>query len=330
MEHEKFLYLTRSDVAACNVSLDESLRISEETYAELAKGNCEMPPKPGVHPNTCPGAFLHAMPAYHKSKGIVGIKWVGVFGHNPMKYQIPSSSALLVLNDIETGYPIAVMEAGLITAIRTANASGVSAKFLAKKNAKVLGIVGAGEQGRGTIISVCRTTPSIEEVRIYDLFPAAVERCLKEVAPQISAKIVVCSSAEEVIRGADIIATSAPLTEKKPVYHTEWLKEGALVLPVHCNGWPLKLLKENAKFVVDDWNQYHNYMFGPGKYYEEDMEAPHALLGEVILGTKAGRENDQEIIVNSNLGIALQDIALADEILRIAKEKNLGQMLSLF
>ena len=141
---------------------------------------------------------------------------------------------------------------------------------------------------------------------------------------------MVCSSAEEVIRGADIIATSAPLTEKKPVYHTEWLKEGALVLPVHCNGWPLKLLKEDAKFVVDDWNQYHNYMFGPGKYYEEDMEAPHALLGEVILGTKAGRENDQEIIVNSNLGIALQDIALADEILRIAKEKNLGQMLSLF
>lgn len=222
------------------------------------------------------------------------------------------------------------MEAGLITAIRTANASGVSAKYLAKKNAKVLGIVGTGEQGRGTIISVCRTTPSIEEVRIYDLFPAAIERCLKEVAPQISAKIVVCSCAEEVIRGSDIVATSAPLTEKKPVYQSEWLKEGALVLPVHCNGWPLKLLKEDAKFVVDDWNQYHNYMFGPGKYYEEDMEAPHALLGEVILGTKSGRENDQEIIVNSNLGIALQDIALADEVLRVAKEKNLGQMLSLF
>ena len=81
--------------------------------------------------------------------------------------------------------------------------------------------------------------------------------------------------------------------------------------------------------MVDDWNQYHNYMFGPTKYYTEDLEKPYAQLGQIINGELPGRENDEEIIVNSNLGIALQDIALADEVLKIAREKGLGQELSL-
>ena len=102
------------------------------------------------------------------------------------------------------------------------------------------------------------------------------------------------------------------------------------MLPVHCNGYSLDFIKNASKFIVDDWNQYHSYMFGPNKYYTEDLAAPYAQLGEIITGKKAGRENDEEIIVNSNLGIALQDIALAQEILSIAKEKRLGKILSLW
>ena len=328
MQIDKFVYLTRSDVAACDVSLARSLEISEQTYSEHAKGNYEMPPKPGVHPTTCPGAFHHAMPAYLPNSHAVGIKWVAVYGHNPQKYNCNSTSALMVLNDEETGYPVAIMEAGLITAIRTANASAVSAKYLARKDAKTVGMVGCGEMGRFTVRALLHVMPGLQEIKMYDLYPSMIDKLIEFVGPT-HVKFTVCSSAEEAIRDSDIVATSAPLPVKDPVYKAEWVKKGALVLPVHCNGWPLEFLK-GSKFVVDDWNQYHNYMFGPGKYYEEDMEAPHALLGEVILGTKAGRENDQEIIVNSNLGIALQDIALADEILRIAKEKNLGQTLSLF
>ena len=81
--------------------------------------------------------------------------------------------------------------------------------------------------------------------------------------------------------------------------------------------------------MVDDWNQYHSYMFGPTKYYTEDLEAPYAQLGEIIIGKKPGRENDEEIIVNSNLGIALQDLSLGFEVLKLAKEKGLGTALNL-
>lgn len=329
MEPGKFLYLTRTEVAACNISLARSLEISERTYSEHAKGHYEMPPKPGVHPDSCPGAFLHAMPAYLTESKSIGIKWIGVFGHNPTKHQIPSSSGIIVMNDYETGYPTAVMEGGLITAIRTSNASGVSCKYLARKDSKVLGVVGTGEQGRGTVLSICHVLPDIEEVKIYDLYPAMMQRLIDEVGPKIKAKITICSNAEETIRDSDIIVTSAPLAIKEPVYKAEWVKAGALVLPVHCNGWPLEFIKNASKFVVDDWNQYHNYMFGPTKYYTEDLEKPYAQLGQIINGDLPGRENDEEIIVNSNLGIALQDIALADEVLKIAREKGLGQELSL-
>lgn len=328
METGKMLFLTRSDVAKCEISLDRSLEISEKTYSEHAKGHYEMPPKPGVHPESCPGAFLHAMPARLPETKNVGIKWIGVFQHNPEKYKMPSASGIIVLNDYDSGYPVAIMEGGLVTAIRTANASGVSAKYLAKKNAKTLGIVGTGEQGRGTVLSVCRTVPTIEEVKIYDLYPNMMQRLIDECGPKISAKITICKNAEEVIRDTDIIATAAPLTVKEPVYKEEWIKEGALVLPVHCNGYSIDFFKSH-KLVVDDWNQYHNYMFGPTKYYTEDIAAPYAQLGEIINGVKPGRENDKEIIIDANLGIALQDIALAQEVYKIAQEKGLGQELSL-
>ena len=330
MEYGKMRYLTRSDVAACNVTLARSLEISEHTYSEHAKGNYEMPPKPGVHPTTCPGAFHHAMPAYLPNIHAVGIKWIAVYGHNPGKYGINSTSGLMILNDEETGYPIAIMEAGLVTAIRTGNASGVSAKYLARRDSKVIGLVGCGEQGRNTINSLLHVRPGIEEVRLFDLYPAMIDRLKAFVGERPGVRFVVCGSAEQAIRGADIVVTTAPIADKLPRYDASWIKKGALVLPVHCNGYTLDFCRSASKFVVDDWNQYHSYMFGPTKYYTEDLSAPYAQLGDIINGVKAGRENDDEIIVNANLGIALQDIALGFEILKVAREKGIGTELNLY
>lgn len=328
MQNNNMIYLSRSDVAACDVSLARSLEIAENTYSDHANGHYEMPPKPGVHPSTCPGAFHHAMPAYLPESHAVGIKWVAVYGHNPKKHNCNSTSGLIILNDEETGYPTAIMEAGLITAIRTANASGVSAKYLARKDSKTVGLVGCGEMGRFTIRALLHVMPSIQEIKLYDLYPNMIERLIEFIGPT-HVKFILCSSAEETIRDSDIVATTAPLPIKDPVYSGDWVKKGALVLPVHCNGWPLSFIKGASKFVVDDWNQYHNYMFGPTKYYTEDLAAPYAQLGEIINGQKAGRENDEEIIINSNLGIALQDVALGFEVLKIAKEKGLGTELNL-
>jgi ornithine cyclodeaminase/alanine dehydrogenase-like protein (mu-crystallin family) len=269
------------------------------------------------------------MPGYLPDQDVCGLKWVGVFGHNKLKYGVPSLSSLMILNDVETGYPIAVMEAGLITAIRTANAFAVSAKYLARKDSRVLGIVGSGEQGRFALKAICHVVPTIEEVKLYDLVPGFARKVADELGSEAGVQIFVCNSAEEVIRDSDIVATSAPLTASEPVYPIEWLKEGTLVLPIHCNGWPLELLEQN-KFIVDDWAQYHSYMFGPSKYYKQELTGFYAQLGEIVSGRKPGRESNQEIIFSANLGIALQDISLGKEVLRAAKEKGLGKTLSLY
>ena len=152
MEYGKFRYLSLADLAQCGLyDWDQAMDVAEATYKEHSRGLYEMPPKPGVHPVTCPGAFLHAMPGYLKESNICGLKWVGVFGHNRPKYGIKALSSLMILNDVETGYPLAIMEAGIITAIRTATSSGVSVKYLARKDSKVVGLVGAGEQGENNM-----------------------------------------------------------------------------------------------------------------------------------------------------------------------------------
>ena len=165
MEYGKFRYLSLADLEKCGLrDWDQAMEVAEATYMEHSKGMYEMPPKPGVHPTTCPGAFHHAMPAYLPNSHAVGIKWVAVYGHNPQKYNCNSTSALMVLNDEETGYPVAIMEAGLITAIRTANASAVSAKYLARKDAKTVGMVGCGEMGRFTVRALLHVMPELQEI----------------------------------------------------------------------------------------------------------------------------------------------------------------------
>jgi ornithine cyclodeaminase/alanine dehydrogenase-like protein (mu-crystallin family) len=328
MKAGKLLYLTREDVKKCGISLKEAIGIAERTFEEHEKGSYEMPPKPGVHPSNCPGAFLHAMPGYLPGMDIAGLKWVGVFTHNTQKYQIPSLSGVLILNDVETGYPVAIMEAGLITATRTASTSGVSAKYLAKKDSEVLGIIGAGEQGRFNTEALNIVLPNLKEVKVFDLYPEFAEKFAEDMSEKISKTVTVCKSAEEVIRVSDVVVSAAACLGGKPVYKKEWLKKDALVLPVHVYGWEFSAFKEASKFVNDDWNQWSNYAVGPDNYYQEAPKL-YAQLGEIVAGKKKGREDSDGVIVSASLGTALQDISLGKEILRIAREKNLGQELSL-
>lgn len=331
MEIGKFIYLSRSEVDQCNVSWDLAMDTAEITYVEHSKGAYEMPPKPGVHPVACPGAFHHAMPGYLPGLNACGLKWVAVFGHNRKKYGVNSLSSLMVLNDVETGYPIAVMEAGLITAIRTATASGVSVKYLARKNSEVIGLVGAGEQGRNNMKLIKHVMPSINTIKIYDIFPEFAQKLADELKEELGVNAYVVDCPEHVFRESDIVVTAAPITVKEPVYKKEWLKKGSLMLPVHSKGWEYSAFRDASKFIADDWNQYSSDMFNREKGYYRDKEVfpLYAEIGEIVTGKKAGRENDDEIIISANMGIALQDISLGMEVLRIAKEKGLGQILSL-
>src|ERR1019366_4385610 len=130
-EIRSFLYLSRADVEAVGLAMEEIIASVERVFQEMGKGGVEMPPKPGIH--TRPNAFIHAMPASIPSLGAAGMKWVSGYPGNQSK-GLPYISGLLILNDPETGLPLAVMDCTWITANRTGAATAVAAKYLARRD----------------------------------------------------------------------------------------------------------------------------------------------------------------------------------------------------
>ena len=145
MNQGEFLYLSRSDVERINIPMRDIIDALDDMFKEKGNGRVEMPPKPGIH--TRPDAFIHAMPAYIPSTEAAGMKWVSGYPENQGK-GLPYITGLLILNDADTGVPIAVMDATWITAMRTGAATAVAAKYLARPGSSSVGILACGVQGR--------------------------------------------------------------------------------------------------------------------------------------------------------------------------------------
>ena len=142
MSANTLLYLSRGDVEAVGLSMAEIIEALEAAFHEKGEGRVEMPPKPGIHPGGGDN-FIHAMPAYIPALHSAGVKWVSGFPENTQR-GLPYVSGLLILNDIETGLPLAVMDCGWITAMRTGAATAVAAKYLARADSATAGILACG------------------------------------------------------------------------------------------------------------------------------------------------------------------------------------------
>src|SRR5256885_10615008 len=156
------LYLSFADVAHCGLTPAETIAAVEFALIEHAHGRTEMPPKIGVHPR--PGTLLHAMPAYVQRATAAGMKWVGAFPQNGAR-GIAAITGLIVLNDIETGVPLAIMDAVWITAMRTAASAAVAAGKLARADSEVLGVIGPGVLGRASVAALHQAFPKLRLVR---------------------------------------------------------------------------------------------------------------------------------------------------------------------
>ena len=169
----ELLYLSRADVEGLGLSMREVLRAVDDGFAAKGRGLTEMPPKPGIH--TRPDCFIHAMPAYVREPEVAGLKWVSGYPPNPAK-GLPYITGLLVLNDPETGVPLAVMDCAWITAMRTGASAGISAKYLARTDSEVAAVVGCGVQARPSLAALVETLPALAAVRCYDVLPEAAPR----------------------------------------------------------------------------------------------------------------------------------------------------------
>lgn len=324
MKTVEFLYLSQKNVVDVGLTMEDAISIVEEVLREHGLQEFENPPKPGIH--TLKGAFIHAMPGFLPRKNTAGMKWVSGYSNN-FQRRLPSIMGLIILNDPNTGQPLAVMDGGYITALRTAAASGVSAKYLAANDASVLGIVGTGVQGRYHLLSLKEVLPRIEDIKIFDTNESVMAEFISHAKEHGSLNIISCTSAQEVIESADVVVTATGHLEER-VYKDSWVKKGALVLPVHTRGWEKSMLGKADKFIVDDWQQFNNALGGSDGYYAP-LPKLYAELGQIVTGEKPGRVNNAERIVNLNFGMAIHDVLMATRILKQAEAKGIGMMLPL-
>ena len=191
----------------------------------------------------------------------------------------------------------------------------------------MLGIVGTGVQGRYHLLSLKEVLPRLKEVKIFDTSESVLAEFIAFAQEQTPFNITTCSSARETIEGADVIVTATGHLEER-VYKADWVKDGALVLPVHTRGWEQVMLKEAEKFVVDDFEQFNKALGGRDGYYSP-LPGLYAELGEIVVGKKPGRENSTERIINLNFGMAIHDVLMATKVLERARAKGSGLMLPL-
>jgi ornithine cyclodeaminase/alanine dehydrogenase len=324
MESVKLLYLSRDDVERVALDVPRIIGLLETAFNEKGKGRVEMPPKPGIHPK--PDAFIHAMPAYIPGLKSAGLKWVSGFPENP-RQGLPYISGLIVLNDPETGLPCAVMDCTWITAYRTGAASALSAKYLARPESEVLGILACGTQGRTHLLAMAALFP-LKRVYAYDILPEVERRYVEEMSVRTEIEIVGVDSAKKAVVESDIVVTSGPLLKHpKPTIEKDWLKPGAFASAVDFDSyWKPESIAQMDKLSTDDLNQFRYYR---SIGYFQQTPDPYADLGEIVVGIKPGREDDRERTMAMNLGLALDDIAVAPEVFHRAKELGIGTLLPL-
>jgi ornithine cyclodeaminase/alanine dehydrogenase-like protein (mu-crystallin family) len=323
MKRIELLYLSQEEVIATAMTMSETIAVVEDALREHGLGETENPPKPGVHPAN---SFIHAMPGYLPRKRAAGLKWVSSFSGNT-GLGLPPVMGLFILNDVQTGQPLAVMDCRWITAMRTGAVSAVAARYLAAKNSTLVGIIGAGIQGRYNLLALAAALPSLESVRVFDINHRTADGFVAALAGELQMQIEIGKSPQEVIEGADIIVTATGRLDQ-PIFKEKWISPGALVLPVHHRGWENRTLHKVDKFITDDWQQLklaHEKVGG----FDGPLPERHTELGEIITGQKPGRENDMERIIDFNYGLAIEDVAMAGEIYTRAKAKRLGQILPL-
>ena len=318
------LYLSRADVESVGLGMSEIIDALEKMFLEKAAGRVEMPPKPGIHPAA--DAFIHAMPAYIPALRSAGVKWVSGFPANPAR-GLPYISGLIVLNDVETGFPKAVMDCTWITAQRTGAATAVAARRLARPGSRTLGILGCGVQGRSNLEALAAVF-RLEEVKAFDLDPAAAGGFAKAAGARFGLPVRVVGSAEEAVRGSDLVVTAGPILKvPHATIRPGWLAAGAFASLVDYDSyWSREALREADKFCTDDMAQLE-YVKTLG--YFKDVPPVYADLAELVSGKKPGRESSAERTVACNLGLALDDMATAPLVLEKAVARGLGVRLDL-
>ena len=324
-------YLNRLDIDELNITDDEILSAIEASLASQGRGETVIEPRMHLEPRAGVEGHFNVLRGWIGGAiDSAGVKVVGDFVDN-YKLGLPSEFAVLNLFDPRTGVPKAILDASGITDMRTGAVTAIGAKYLARKNSKVLGHVGA----RGTAYWNVRLLDKLfdfETIRVHSRRPESRNAFAERLSRDLGKEVIATSDWRSCVEGADIVVEASRLTAPEPMLKTEWIKPGALVVPYGTmSAVELNLTDIMSKLVVDDWGQCKTGKFGAlrahveaGKLSEATL---HAELGQIVAGLKPGRENDAETILFWHRGLSLSDIALGHAILTKAASIGAGQTL---
>ena len=324
-------YLNGEDVERLALSDDEILAAVEAALAAQGRGETVIEPRVHLIPESSAKGHFNVLRGYVKPLGVAGVKVVGDFVDN-YKRGLPSEMALLNLFDPDTGMPLAVIDATAITDMRTGAMTAIGAKHLARKSSRVLGHIGA----RGTAYWNVRLLDRLfdfDEIRVHSRRPESRKAFAARLSRDLGKPVRATDDWESCVRGADIVVEASRLEAPEPLLRTEWIGKGAFVVPYGTmSAVELSLTDIMDKMVVDDWGQCRKGLpFGALREHVDSDRLTegnlHAELGQIVAGTKPGRERDDETILFWHRGLSITDIALGHAMLEKAKRQSIGTRL---
>jgi ornithine cyclodeaminase/alanine dehydrogenase-like protein (mu-crystallin family) len=322
----KVLMLSHSDVQRL-LPMSECIPVMAEALISLAKGKSQQPARTIFRPPEASG-LMGLMPSYKAdNRPVFGLKAVCVFPGNPAKGKDAHQGAVMLFS-ADTGELMAIENASAITAIRTAAVSAVATDLLARKDAGVLAIIGAGIQGRAHLEAISQVR-KLTAVRVADKLTERTRKFAEEMGPRYSFPILEMKSLEAAVTRAEIIVTVTNSSE--PVVRREWVAAGTHINAVGACVPSARELDSPtvaaSKLFVDKresiLQESGDYLF-PLKEGVIGADHIRAEIGEVLSGARPGRESDEEITLYKSLGLAVEDLAAAEYVYRKAQEQNLG------
>ncbi|MBL7063430.1 MAG: hypothetical protein ISS49_04380 [Anaerolineae bacterium] len=309
----------------------QAIEVMKGAFAQLSTGQANVPLRVALQVDRHKGVTLF-MPAYLSADDQMAVKIVSVFNDNPAQ-GLPLIHALVVVMDATTGKPAAVMDGTYLTALRTGAASGAATDLLARQNARIAAIFGAGAQGRTQLEAVCAVRP-IQEAWVYDVAPEQATAYAAEMSQRLSLPVSVAETPAEAVHQADVICTAT--SSSSPVFEDADVRPGTHINAVGAYTPQMQELPAGtvlrAKVVID----HHEASLAEAG----DLLIPlrqgliteahiYAELGEIAAGRKPGRASPEEVTLFKSVGVAVQDVAAASAVLEAAQRLGLGTEVAL-
>lgn len=326
------LLLTRQDVESI-LTMRIAIDAVEEAFRQFGLGNVTMPQRAALR---LPGhrGFYRSVPVYLEGKaGGLGTQIVGVYPDNPHKQSLPTTIGLLVLNDPQTGVPLTIMDASFLGAMCAGAAGGVAVRYLARQQVDDVVVFGSGVRARTQLMAVC-TVRAIDGAMVSDPDSRAAHRFADEMSKALSVPVHPAEDVQAAVEMADLIITASRARE--PIFRGEWLQAGVHVNAAGHFAPDTRELDsetiERAKVVLDQKSACLAEVgdlaipIAQGAISEAHF---HAELGQVVAGLRPGRESDDEITLFKSVGLAMQEVAAAVKVYRMALERGIGRVVEL-